>query len=105
MAPDKMRRILSRPFLINYLVVLVVTCWIPLTTIRATMTNELGEVQAETVRSIPLYESYYRFFTSFHTTYLQAILLHWGLCFAISFAVWWFVLRADRRAEAAAPDA
>jgi hypothetical protein len=99
MTTDKPRRILSRAFLLNFLVVLVVTCWIPLTTLRATMTNEAGEIQAETVRSIPLYESYYRFFTSFHSSYLQAILLHWGICFAISFAVWWFVMRADTKFE------
>jgi hypothetical protein len=108
MTTEKPRRILSRAFMLNYLVVLVVTCWIPLTTLRATMTNEAGEIQAETVRSIPLYESYYRFFTSFHSSYLHAILLHWGICFAISFGVWWFVLRTAPKAIVGAettPDA
>lgn len=104
MSSEKPRRIVSWAFAINYLVVLLVTCWIPLTTIRATMTNEAGEVQAETVRSIPLYESYYRLVTTFHTAYLQAVLLHWGICLAISVGVWWLVLRREAR-KATPPDA
>lgn len=117
-----MRVVLNRWFWLNYAVTLGLTCWIPLLSMtpviiqsapdtRQTAENtaelavawnapapagasgENATVQRGPTTRIPLYTCYWRVLHGDLRYFLWPVALHLALCFAISFWVWWTVLR------------
>ncbi len=110
----------SPRFWVNYVAILLVTCWVPLTSVHATFTNEQGEVLQESSRNIPLYQSYAKVISSLlpasqdkdspakrgaSPAHYRAIGIHLGLSLVISAWVWYAVLRARPETNPAAQQA
>lgn len=83
-------------FAANVLLILVATCWLPLTSLKATMTTEDGTLVQETVRAIPLYQSYQRLVVHRDRHHVRPVLMHWGMAVGISAVVWGVMLRGGR---------
>lgn len=93
------RDVFSVRFWINYLIILGVTCWVPLLSHRARMQDPDGTVLQESFTRIPVYRSYWMLLHGGSRWHLIAVAVHLSLCFVICFAVWYFVLRASTRPE------
>jgi len=107
--------VFSWRFLVNYVMVLLVTCWIPLVQNRAALVDAEGNVLEEEVTSVRLYRSYYiagqnlihpKARTETEAAKgntiernLLAVLMHLFLCFAISYCVWFAVMRRRNTVE------
>lgn len=110
----RMRDVLSRRFLLNYVIILLITCWFPLITQTVVAQDENGVVLSETVSHIMICRSYMNVIREVFTpgagnadteatdwavdADLVAVLVHLVLCFVISYIVWYVVLRLRRPA-------
>jgi hypothetical protein len=106
MAESTPKRRIVVPFLLNVLVILLATCWFPLAQMQATLTTGDGTVVHETLRSMPLYESYQGLFLRQNIHHLKPVLIHNAMAFGITGVVWTLMLRGRRpTAGGASPDA
>ena len=122
----RFRTVLGTPwFWLNYALTLLVTCWIPLMTLRAELKIHTpdagvaeewntaaiapgtdppalpqpdGVIVRESVRSVPVYEAYGQVLRGQFRYYWRAVALHLLICFAVSFWVWYAVLRSRNQA-------
>jgi len=125
-AKVRFREVLGIPwFWLNYALTLLVTCWIPLMTIRAELRmhppdpgvveeantaaiapaadppappDPGGAIVRESVHSVPVYEAYAQVMRGHFRHYWRAVALHLAICFAVSFWVWYAVLRSCKQA-------
>jgi len=95
----RVRDVFSVRFWVNYLVILGVTCWMPLLSHHAQMQDPDGTILQESFTRIPVYKSYWMLFQGGGQWHLIAVAVHIGLCFVICFAVWYFVLRLGKGPE------
>jgi hypothetical protein len=101
----RFRDVLGVRFWLNYAVILVVTCWMPLLNTRVVMKDASGKVVEGVGQSVRVYQSYYQLLHGANYWHGIAVALHLGICFIVAFAVWYGVLRARLRAESVAPSA
>ena len=84
------RVLMSWPFWLNLLVILVVTCWVPLLSQTMEMTDDAGNVLQQATITSRVYESWWIVIRNAPgaEAHRRAVGLHLGLSFAISFFVW-----------------
>jgi len=88
--------LISWRFLLNLLIILVATSWIPLMSQTMVVRDGDGNVIQESTTTARLYESWWGVVTMKPglNAHGQAVLWHLGICFVISFAVWFMTMRA-----------
>lgn len=93
---NSLKILISWRFLLNLAIILVLTCWIPLVSQTMVMRDTDGNIIQERTDTARLYQSWYGVLTLKPNldTHLQAVLWHFGICFAMSYAVWFVTLRA-----------
>lgn len=86
------RVLCSWPFLLNLVVILLLTCWLPLLTQTMEMRDSAGNLVQQNTITSRIYESWWIVLRLAPGTksHLGAVALHFGMCFAITFAVWVF---------------
>jgi len=86
---ERLRFLREWRFWLNYLFILAVTSWVPLLKQTATMTGPDGTVLQQTTVSVRAYASWIALFTKGPGVGQgQAVVMHLGLCFIITFFVW-----------------
>jgi hypothetical protein len=80
----------SWQFLLNVLVILIITCWIPLLTQTMEMRDSEGNLIQQVTKTSRAYESWWVVvrMAPGMKSHLRAVALHFGMCFFISFFVW-----------------
>ena len=93
---NSLKILVSWRFLLNLALILVITCWIPLVSQTMVMRDSDGNIIQERTDTARLYQSWWGVMTVKPNldTHLQAALWHFGICFAMSYAVWWITLRS-----------
>ncbi len=89
----RVRDVFSFRFWVNYVFILAVSCWLPMSSLRSVMRDPSGAVIQEHVQQIRVYVSYGRLFRHFSSADLIAVLLHLGISFVVCFLVWYVVMR------------
>ncbi|NLV42935.1 MAG: hypothetical protein GXY07_00375 [Candidatus Hydrogenedentes bacterium] len=96
------RVLLSWQFILNLLVILLITCWVPLLSQTVEMRDADGNLMQQATNTFRAYQSWWTVvrLAPGWRGHLSAVGMHFGLCFAITFGVWvWFtairVLRTD----------
>lgn len=87
--------LISWRFLLNLAIILVVTCWIPLVSQTMVVRDDDGTIVQERTDTARLYQSWWDAITLKPNldTHLKAVLWHFGICFVMSYAVWFITLR------------
>ncbi len=94
--------IVSWRFLLNLVVILLITSWLPMLSQTVVMRDSDGNVMHESTVTSKLYQSWdavLRMKPGMRP-HLQAVSLHFGMCFAISFGVWYVTLHSRKRSVA-----
>ncbi len=91
-------------FIINFVVILLITSWVPLLSQTVTMSDDQGNVMHEAVTTSRVYQSWAVVLRQGPgmSGHLRAVALHAGMCFAIAFAVWFLALYSQRSEESIA---
>jgi hypothetical protein len=97
----RVARVLLAPgFWINFLATLLLTCWLP--GVKSVLKTEDGTVIQEL--SVPLYHCYWRLIQGeYSRETLQAMGMHLGIVFIVTFAIW-LAFAGRRRRNAVAPE-
>jgi hypothetical protein len=90
--------VLCRPaFWINWGVILLATCWIPLLKVRAVMEGPDGKVVSESVVSYAPWQSLRVLLTTgWSWMHARSLAMHAGIAFVVALAVW-LMLQPGRR--------
>ena len=93
---NSLKILISWRFLLNLAIILVVTCWIPLVSQTMVVRDGDGNIVQERTDTARIYQSWWGVLTMKPNldTHLQAVLWHFGICFVMSYAVWFTTLRA-----------
>lgn len=93
---NSLKVLLSWRFLLNFVIIIVVTSWIPLMSQTMVVRDGDGNVIQENTITARLYESWWGVVTmkAGMNAHGKAVLWHLGICFVISFAVWFMTMRA-----------
>lgn len=80
----------SWKFMLNLLVILIITCWVPLLSQTVEMRDGAGNLMQQATNTFRAYQSWWTVvrLAPGWKGHLNAVGLHLGLCFAITFAVW-----------------
>lgn len=97
----RLKVLLMWRFWLNYAAILVLTCWVPVLSQTMVMTTQEGkEVSRQTV-NIRAYHTWKTLVTEGPgTSHDKGVLIHGGLCLAVTFAVW-FALAGNRESKPA----
>jgi hypothetical protein len=84
------RVLLSWQFILNLLVILLITCWVPLLSQTVEMRDADGNLMQQTTNTFRAYQSWWTVvrLAPGWKGHLSAVGMHFGLCFAITFGVW-----------------
>lgn len=84
------RVLLSWQFILNLLVILLITCWVPLLSQTVEMRDADGNLMQQTTNIFRAYQSWWTVvrLAPGWKGHLSAVGMHFGLCFAITFVVW-----------------
>ncbi len=96
----RIRDVFSISFWANYAVILVVTCWLPLTSITATARDAEGNILSQQTSYVRVYRSYLNLLQGHFSNNLLAVMVHVLLSFVICFFVWYALLRFYGRRQA-----
>ncbi|HOQ90536.1 MAG TPA: hypothetical protein PLO53_07115 [Candidatus Hydrogenedentes bacterium] len=90
--------VLARPaFWINWVVILLATCWIPLLRVKAVMEGPDGKVVSESVVSYAPWQSLRVLLTAgWSWMHARSLAMHAGIAFAVALIVW-LALQPGRR--------
>jgi len=97
--------LLSWRFLLNFIVILLITCWVPLLSQTMEMRDSDGNLVQQVTKVSRVYQSWWVVLRLAPGTksHLQAVALHFGMCFFISFFVWFIRLYPRARHDTADP--
>jgi len=92
--------LLSWQFMLNLAVILVITCWVPLLSQTMEMRDSDGNLVQQSTRASRAYESWWVVLrlAPGTKTHLMAVALHLGMCFPITFVVWFIRMYPRREA-------
>lgn len=84
------RVLCSWPFLLNLVVILFVTCWLPLLSQTMEMRDSAGNLVQQNTITSRVYESWWIVIRMAPgmKSHLGAVALHFGMCFFITLCVW-----------------
>lgn len=90
--------LLSKAFFINLAVILVITAWVPLLSQTVEMRDSDGNLLHQATTTSRAYESWWIVvrMAPGAKSHAKAVTLHFCLCFAISFGVWFIRLHSLR---------
>lgn len=86
-------------FWANYVFILLVSCWLPMSSLKSVLKDPSGRILQENVLYVRTYQSYLRLFKHFTSFDLFAVAMHLGISFLICFMVWYAVLRWRMKPE------
>jgi len=95
----RIRDVFSLAFWANYLAILLLTCWLPLTAMTIIAKNAEGKILTERVNYVRVYRSYIKVITGHFSGHATAVALHLLLSFAVCFSVWYLLLRWNARRQ------
>lgn len=93
------RLLVSWRFLVNLVIILIVTSWIPLMSRTIVVRDDNNTVIQEVTITARLYESWWTMIRLAPGArhHARGVLWHVGICFVISFTVWYATLGAGKQ--------
>ncbi len=82
--------LLSWRFMLNLVLILLITCWVPLLSQTMEMRDSNGNLIQQVTKVSRAYQSWWVVLrlAPGAKSHAQAVALHFGLCFIITFSVW-----------------
>ncbi len=97
--------LLSWQFVLNLVLILLITCWVPLLSQTMEMRDSNGNLVQQSTRVSRVYESWWVVLklAPGAKTHVRAVALHLGMCFIITFSVWFIRTYRSHKAENEVP--